>query len=546
MERFTIKEYEIESEVFVLLKIGLDLFTYDIPLEMIFDVFRRLSSMEDDLFAYELGVLEDFYFPCVEQPYDNLINGDLDVYELRQCYNEYERMFVKAIILIDDRLVKIIDITLEQWFEIKFRDHKKVDKEVMEDGLDTDVECDPTNVEFAIWLASKFSNHMTMDWYTKNELWLYWKMGDDEEVVTNDELSNLEEESLREDDALSKEKEIDKLMALISLSFKKIYKPTNNNLRTSSNTSKVNKIILKKQQRNQAKDVAYHKEKMLLCKKEEVGVLMMNMKIRNWKHIICIWHRFKRQHHEQPKSVNDTYPDEQGDINITTNSMDMSTNGEEADQDDDDLAREHALLSTLIKKLEVILTTSVSRPHLKINRLEDRFMHNNSQGKKQEVEEHRRNFKFSNNKTSITACNDNLNVKTSDAKFVCVLVADLDYITLQDTSTPNPICLMAKASLSQAWLWHRRLSHMNFDTINLLLKYDIATGLPKLKFVKDHLCSSCELRKAKRKSFKTKTIPISKRRLQILHMDLCGPMREESFNGKKYELVIVDDYSRYT
>ncbi|GJX86246.1 retrovirus-related pol polyprotein from transposon TNT 1-94 [Tanacetum coccineum] len=65
---------------------------------------------------------------------------------------------------------------------------------------------------------------------------------------------------------------------------------------------------------------------------------------------------------------------------------------------------------------------------------------------------------------------------------------DLYSITLQDTSTPNPICLMAKASSSQAWLWHRRLSHLNFDTINLLSKYDI---------VKDHLCSSCELGKAK-------------------------------------------------
>ncbi|GJS94261.1 retrovirus-related pol polyprotein from transposon TNT 1-94 [Tanacetum coccineum] len=73
-------------------------------------------------------------------------------------------------------------------------------------------------------------------------------------------------------------------------------------------------------------------------------------------------------------------------------------------------------------------------------------------------------------------------------------------------------------------------SHLNFDTINLLSKYDIVTGLPKLKFVKDHLCSSCKLGKAKRKSFKTKTTPSSKRRLQILHMDLCGPLRVESFN----------------
>ncbi|GKD59476.1 retrovirus-related pol polyprotein from transposon TNT 1-94 [Tanacetum coccineum] len=123
---------------------------------------------------------------------------------------------------------------------------------------------------------------------------------------------------------------------------------------------------------------------------------------------------------------------------------------------------------------------------------------------------------------------------------------DLYSITHQDTSTPNPICLMAKATSSQAWLWHRRLSHLNFDSINLLSKNDIVIGLPKLKFVKDHLCSSCELGKAKRKSFHTKTTPISKRRLQLLHMDLCGPMRVESINGKKYVLVIVDDYSRYT
>ncbi|GJX75481.1 retrovirus-related pol polyprotein from transposon TNT 1-94 [Tanacetum coccineum] len=123
---------------------------------------------------------------------------------------------------------------------------------------------------------------------------------------------------------------------------------------------------------------------------------------------------------------------------------------------------------------------------------------------------------------------------------------DLYFITLQDTSTPNLICLMAKTSSSQAWLWHRRLLHLKFNTINLLSKYDIVTGLPKLKFVKDHFCTSCELGKAKRKSFKTKTTPSSKRRLQILHMDLCGPMRVESFNGKKYVLVIVDDYSRYT
>ncbi|GJV88615.1 hypothetical protein Tco_1532553 [Tanacetum coccineum] len=68
----------------------------------------------------------------------------------------------------------------------------------------------------------------------------------------------------------------------------------------------------------------------------------------------------------------------------------------------------------------IIPTTSVSRPQLKSNQLEDRVMFNNSQGKKQQVEDHRRNFKFPNNKTSVTACNDSLNAKTSNVNFVCV------------------------------------------------------------------------------------------------------------------------------
>ncbi|GJZ06056.1 retrovirus-related pol polyprotein from transposon TNT 1-94 [Tanacetum coccineum] len=119
---------------------------------------------------------------------------------------------------------------------------------------------------------------------------------------------------------------------------------------------------------------------------------------------------------------------------------------------------------------------------------------------------------------------------------------DLYSITLQDTPTPNPICLMAKATSSQAWLWHRRLSHLNFDTINLLLKNNIVNGLPKLKFIKDHLCSSCELGKAKRKSFHTKTTPSSKRRLQLLHMDLCGPMRTHFLRSKDETPEVLIDF----
>ncbi|GJX07936.1 retrovirus-related pol polyprotein from transposon TNT 1-94 [Tanacetum coccineum] len=124
--------------------------------------------------------------------------------------------------------------------------------------------------------------------------------------------------------------------------------------------------------------------------------------------------------------------------------------------------------------------------------------------------------------------------------------SDLYTISIQETSSPTPICFLGKASPTQAWLWHRRLSHLNFDTINLLSKKDIVNGLPKLKYVKDQLSSSCEQGKAKRSTFNTKIVPSSKGLLNLLHMDLCGPMRIESINVKKYILVMVDDYSRYT
>nr|GEV72297.1 hypothetical protein [Tanacetum cinerariifolium] len=84
---------------------------------------------------------------------------------------------------------------------------------------------------------------------------------------------------------------------------------------------------------------------------------------------------------------------------------------------------------------------------------------------------------------------------------------DLYTISLQESTSSTPLYLMAKASPTQEWLWHRRLSHLNFDYINLLSKKDIVISLAKLKYVKDQLCSSYELSKAKRSSFKSKAVP---------------------------------------
>ncbi|GJW03382.1 retrovirus-related pol polyprotein from transposon TNT 1-94 [Tanacetum coccineum] len=115
-----------------------------------------------------------------------------------------------------------------------------------------------------------------------------------------------------------------------------------------------------------------------------------------------------------------------------------------------------------------------------------------------------------------------------------------------DMAASSPVCLMSKATSTKSWLWHRRLSHLNFGTINDLTRLDLVDGLPKFKYGKDHLCSACERGKSKKASHPPKLVPSDYSKLELLHMDLCGPMRVASINGKKYILVIVDDFSRYT
>ncbi|GJZ34621.1 putative reverse transcriptase domain-containing protein [Tanacetum coccineum] len=134
-------EYKEESKVFNLLKIDVDLFTCDTPLGMIFDEFSQLSSMEDDLFTYEEGVLEPSYFPCAEQPYDDLENGDLDVYEPRQCDDEEVLTDDEFSDLEEEKLCVKIDVDVltgdlpgfKTYAESKIHDHKKWNNEVGDD-----------------------------------------------------------------------------------------------------------------------------------------------------------------------------------------------------------------------------------------------------------------------------------------------------------------------------------------------------------------------------------------------------------------------------
>ncbi|GKB08441.1 retrovirus-related pol polyprotein from transposon TNT 1-94 [Tanacetum coccineum] len=119
-------------------------------------------------------------------------------------------------------------------------------------------------------------------------------------------------------------------------------------------------------------------------------------------------------------------------------------------------------------------------------------------------------------------------------------------ISVEDIMRSSPICLLSRASKNKSWLWHRRLNHLNFGTLNDLARKDLVRGLPRLKFEKDHLCFACQLGKSKKATHKPKMINTIMEVLHTLHMDLCGPLRVQSINGKKYILVIVDDYSRFT
>ncbi|GJR39263.1 integrase, catalytic region, zinc finger, CCHC-type containing protein [Tanacetum coccineum] len=117
---------------------------------------------------------------------------------------------------------------------------------------------------------------------------------------------------------------------------------------------------------------------------------------------------------------------------------------------------------------------------------------------------------------------------------------NLDTISLDDMLKTSPNCLLSKASKTKSWLWHRQLSHLNFGTINKLAKDGLARGILRLKFQKDHLCFACALGKSKKSSHQPKAEDTNQQKLNLLHMDLCGPMRVASINKKSDDLGKLD------
>nr|GEW86438.1 hypothetical protein [Tanacetum cinerariifolium] len=151
------------------------------------------------------------------------------------------------------------------------------------------------------------------------------------------------------------------------------------------------------------------------------------------------------------------------------------------------------------------------------------------------------NFKVLFTKTHETIFNQNDGV---------ILIAlrrrDVYFINMASFNKESNACFVANASPNVNWLWHKRLSHLNFKNINNLAKHNLVCGLPSLTFSKDKNCLTCEKGRHHRASFKTKRSFSFSKSLHLLHIDLFGPVKPQTISHNKYTLVIVDEYSRYT
>nr|GEZ83778.1 Gag-Pol polyprotein [Tanacetum cinerariifolium] len=176
-----------------------------------------------------------------------------------------------------------------------------------------------------------------------------------------------------------------------------------------------------------------------------------------------------------------------------------------------------------------------------------------SKNKDAEVEEHHRNLLLSKNtKHMSSACNNiKLDSQNVISKVVCAMckqyLISVNHDVIQiclwcvDSGCSKHMIRNLKLLINFVWKFLGTVRFGN-DHVAAILGF----GLPKFKYHKEHLCPSCEQGKRKRASHLPKPVPNSRQRLHLLHMDLCGPVRIASINGKRYVLMIVDDYSRYT
>ena len=132
--------------------------------------------------------------------------------------------------------------------------------------------------------------------------------------------------------------------------------------------------------------------------------------------------------------------------------------------------------------------------------------------------------------------NNTREVKMAGTRKSNIYIADWDSVQVST-------CLVARSGAESSWLWHKRISHLNFKTINKLAREGMVEGLPNEVFKKETICEASLKGKQVKSSFKSKAHSSSTRILNLLHMDLFGPVTPLSLGGRKYTLVVVDDYS---
>ena len=108
---------------------------------------------------------------------------------------------------------------------------------------------------------------------------------------------------------------------------------------------------------------------------------------------------------------------------------------------------------------------------------------------------------------------------------------------------PSTACRSARVNLLE--LWHQRLRHANYKQVAKVSKFEAVIGLPKFGKIEKNVCGPCQLRKQTKLSHLKVNVVATSRPLELLHMDLMGPTRTESLGGKRYIMVVVEDFLRY-
>ncbi|GAU36127.1 hypothetical protein TSUD_292870 [Trifolium subterraneum] len=118
------------------------------------------------------------------------------------------------------------------------------------------------------------------------------------------------------------------------------------------------------------------------------------------------------------------------------------------------------------------------------------------------------------------------------------------YLWVPQEDTSLSTCLIAKED--EVKLWHQRLAHLNLKSLKKAISEEAIRGLPKLKIEEGHICGECQIGKQTKTPHQKLHHLTTTRVLELLHMDLMGPMQVLSLGGKRYAYVVVDDFSRYT